>query len=706
MEKIQTVKTAAMLAAIFLIGFSVVYLSHGPRLSDPDAYFQYRMAQYVLEEGRVPEIYTLAYYPEGRRPWVQDTLVLPYFFAYTYKLLGPPFGLSLMEYAMVFPAIFGGGLASVFLCLAASELFGRRVGLLSALIYSFIPLSLSRVYSGTIDKEVLYGFFAYLSLYLFVKSYKNGFSVKNPKTLLVPVLSGIFFGFAYANWSGGAYIVLVISVAAAIYYVFERNVNIMRSIIVMVVAGGVVMKLVQPAKYGLEFFISDHKFVVAVAVSAIPLMSITLSDFLRSKYKRDLHWLKICVAVFIFLSIITFPLGKGGVVTGAFNQLIGYTQLGRGVQADIYMATVAESQLTQFLGGGDTLLQKIESGDLFIHLNLILFAIPLGVFLLLKRIKIKREESFPVIFALVWIISGFLAAHQGKRLLFFLAPSAAIAAGFAFVSMFDWLKEEEAKIRQMLKSKKQKYAAERRAGNIKATHLIVLFIALAVVFSTLNATVAFVGPRKSDLPKPWYDALMWTKQNTPEDSVILFWWDYGYWFQAVANRYTVADGGGYVERNTILAKMFTSPEEEAMEYIKKFVDYTKVPTYMLVSYEEFGKSGAINRIAHDELYIVTFQVRRSGDINQDNKNIENVFARNKITTYYIVAMRDYYQIWALLQQDEKGNYHPAWSEKLLVKLLPFNVIKEGKIKLAREDLKHFELVYSDNYGYIYIYKVK
>lgn len=704
MEKFQKVKTAAMLAAIFLIGFSVVYLSHGPRLSDPDAYFQYRMAQYVLEEGRVPELYTLAYYPEGRRPWVQDALVLPYFFAYTYKLLGAPFGLSLMEYAMVFPAIFGGGLASVFLCLAASELFGRRAGLLSALIYSFLPLSLSRVYSGTIDKEVLYGFFAYLSLYLFVKSYKNGFSVKNPKTLLAPVLSGIFFGFAYANWSGGAYIVLVICVAAAIYYVFERNVNIMRSIIVMVIAGGVVMKLAQPAKYGLKFFISDLEFIVATAVSAVPLISVTLSDFLKSKYKRDTHWLKICAVIFIFLSIIAFPLGKGEAVTGIFSQLVGYAQLGKGVQTDIYMATVSESQPTQFLGGGDTLLQKIRSGDLFIHLNLVLFVIPFGVFLLLKRVK--REESFPVIFALVWIISGFLAAHQGKRLLFFLAPSAAVAAGFAFVSAFDWLREEERKIQQMLKSKKQKYAAERRAGNIKAMHLIVLFIALAVVFSTLDATVASVGPRKSDLPKPWYDALIWTKQNTPEDSVILFWWDYGYWFQAVANRYTVADGGGNVERDTILAKMFTSPEEDAMEHIKKFVDYTKVPTYMVVSYEEFGKSGAINRIAQDELYLVTFQVRRSGDANQDNKNIENVFARNKITTYYIVGMRDYYQIWALLQVDEKGNYRPEWSEKLLLKLLPFNVIKEGKIKLAREELKHFELVYDDPYGYIYIYRVK
>jgi asparagine N-glycosylation enzyme membrane subunit Stt3 len=205
---------------------------------------------------------------------------------------------------------------------------------------------------------------------------------------------------------------------------------------------------------------------------------------------------------------------------------------------------------------------------------------------------------------------------------------------------------------------------------------------------------------------------MWTKENTPEDAVIIFWWDYGYYFQAVAERRTVADGGGNVPRNIVLANMFTSPEEEALKYIRRFVDYERVPTYMLVSYEEFGKSGAINRIAagdpdnpsrikstDGQLYIDNFRLRKSGSKEQDEANLIEIFTRYRISTYYIVDLGKEYLVWYLIQVDENGNYHPEWAEKLLVKLLPFNVgLGKG--------LKHFELVYSDPWGYIFIYRVK
>ena len=38
------------------------------------------------------------------------------------------------------------------------------------------------------------------------------------------------------------------------------------------------------------------------------------------------------------------------------------------------------------------------------------------------------------------------------------------------------------------------------------------------------------------------EAYTWIKENTPEDSRILAWWDYGYQISAIANRTTIADG--------------------------------------------------------------------------------------------------------------------------------------------------------------------
>ena len=711
-KKAVKFKTPALLLSIFLIGFSIVYLPHGPRLSDPDAWFQYRMAQYVLEDGEVPDVYTLAYYPEGRRPWAQDTLTLPYFFAYTYKLV-EPFGLQLMSWALLFPAIFGGGLAAVFLYLAVKELFGPRIGFLSALFYSFIPLNLTRVYSGTIDKEVLYGVFVFLSLYFFLKAYKKGISMQEPKILVYPILSGIFYGFAYSNWSGGAYVILVITLAAVIYTFFKLDRELLKVLLVVGMVGPVVMKVLQPPKYPLDYFTHSLPIIAPIAISFFLLFSLFVSDILKDKYGRKVHFLKVLSASLAVLIGVSFLIGKGELIQNYLSAAIGLVTLEKGVQQDIYMATVAESQPSSLFGPGETITKKISTGDFYRNLHILLLIIPIGVILLLKLAGERKEFSY--ILAIVWIVSGFIAALQGKRLLFFLAPSAVVISGLVFIYAYEKLRFREknySKILKRAKAGRKKYTAEGGLTNIRVGYILLAVIIFGVTLSTLDVAIATMGSRQSDLSTPWYDALIWTKENTPENSVVFFWWDYGYYFQAVADRFTISDGGGNVPRNVVLANMFTSPEEEAMEYIKRFVDYEKIPTYMVVSYEEFGKSEAINRIAagdpndpfktkseDGQLYLTSFRVPKSLSLEQDEATVKEIFSRNQITTYYILDIGKDYLVWVLIQVDSQGNYHPEWGEKLLVKLLPFN---NG----LAQGLKHFELVYTDSWNYVFIYKVK
>jgi dolichyl-diphosphooligosaccharide--protein glycosyltransferase len=711
-KRLSRFKSLALLIGVFLIAFSIVYLSHGPRLSDPDAWFQYRMAKYVIEEGGVPEVYPLAYYPEGRRPWEQDTLLLPYFFAYTFKI-AEFFGVSTMKWAMMFPAIFGGGFAAVFLCLAAKELFNARVGFLSGLFYSFIPLNITRVYSGTIDKEVLYGFFVFPALYFFLKAYKTKVTTKEPLSLVYPVLGGIFYGLAYANWSGGAYILLVIALSIVLYSFIRLDTNLFKILLIMSLVGPMVMKTIQPLKYSLTYFIYSFPIMATIAVAFLPLFAITASNFIREKHNKDVSFLLIMAAAAAGIAGLLFAMGKGGLLIGLIKAFIGLLTMEKVAQQNIYMATVAESQPSSLFGPGDTIAKKISNGDFYINLRLILLVLPPGILLLLMRLR--QRKDFLYILALIWIVSGFVAALQGKRLLFFLAPSASTVAAFTFVYVYQQIIEKHRKYEDRLKGfsgGKEKYQAERGIINVRAGFVLLGIIIFGTTIHTANVTASIMGARESNLSPPWYEALMWTKENTPENAVIFFWWDYGYYFQAVADRYTVADGGGNVPRNIVLANMFTSPEEEAMKYIKRFVDYEKVPTYMVVSYEEFGKSGAINRIAagdpdhpdrikseDGQLYITSFRLPKSGSVEKDMASLEEIFKRNQISTYYIIDIGKDYLVWVLIQVDKNGKYHPEWADKLLVKLLPFN---NGLGK----DLKHFELVYQDRWGYVFIYRVK
>ncbi len=703
-------KTAALLVGIFLVGVSVVYLSHGPRLSDPDAWHFYRFVKWIIEDGGLPDTDPLQYYPDGGNPR-SDNIVHSYVIAYTYMLVRP-LGIDLMSYLMIFPAIFGGGLAAVMLYLAVKELFGRKPGLLAGLFYSFVPLMLTRVYAGTIDKEVVYGVFVFTSLYLFLKSYKAGINFSQPRTLVLPILSGVFFGLAYASWRGGAYIILVITTSVLIYYLHKRDLNLMKALFIMSLGGPGTMYIIQPHVYNINYFLYNLNIAYPLATSFLPLFSITISQQLKRRYGRDVHFIKI-MALLLVAAVGMFVLaGKGDLLLSYVRSAVAILTLEHGVQKDIYMGTVAESQPSSFLGGGTTLAEKIGNGDFYLNLRLMLLVLPFGILLLLKKAKEKKE--FTYILALVWIISGFIAALQGKRLLFFLAPSAAAVTAYTFSYVYNYLRLREREYFGTLKGAaqgKRRYIAESRLTNIRVGYFTAAIIIFGVALSTLDFAVGIMSSRQSDLPPPWYQALMWTKENTPEDAVIIFWWDYGYYFQAVAERRTVADGGGNVPRNTLLANMFTSPEDKALMYLKRLVDYENVPTYMLVSYEEFGKSGAINRIASidpdtnkiketdGQLYITSFRLPKSGSIEQDQENLKEVFTRNRITTYYIIDTGRDYLVWALWQFDKEGNYYPEWSEKLLVKLLPFN---NGLGK----GLKHFELVYTDPWGYIFIYRVK
>ena len=366
----------------------------------------------------------------------------------------------------------------------------------------------------------------------------------------------------------------------------------------------------------------------------------------------------------------------------------------KGAQQDIYMSTVAESQPSHFFGGGDTILQRIKNGEFFPNLNLMLFVLPFALLLLLLKLNQDRK-NYAYYFAIVWIVSGFLAANQGHRYLFFLAPSAVAVTAFTFMHFIENSRRNERKFSAALKSSmkpKMKAKTERELSNAKTVYLAAIILTMLVAFSALDSAVALMSHRKSDLPAPWLDATLWMKENTPENSVIMFWWDYGYYFQAIAERTTVADGGANVPVNIKLAHMFTFPEEEAMKVIEGFVNYTEVPTYMLVSYEEFGKSGAINHIAQDDLWIGNYDIPSTGNPMQDEQAISSFLAQSGLTSYHVVNFGNHYKIWFLADSGK-----PEMKDKLLAKLLPFNTGRG-------QGLKHFELVYT-KYGYIWIYRI-
>jgi asparagine N-glycosylation enzyme membrane subunit Stt3 len=143
----------------------------------------------------------------------------------------------------------------------------------------------------------------------------------------------------------------------------------------------------------------------------------------------------------------------------------------------------------------------------------------------------------------------------------------------------------------------------------------------------------------------WMDNLEHMEDETPEDSVILSWWDYGYWFETIGDRAAVADGGNYgyytsdggEKINYPLAEFLTgSGFENHTEFLNKHsVDYIVLDETMI------GKYSAVSQIAHRSNSEYNYMMQASTSRNIQNSigeqgNRTLVQFRNRrsgITTY-------------------------------------------------------------------------
>ena len=77
--------------------------------------------------------------------------------------------------------------------------------------------------------------------------------------------------------------------------------------------------------------------------------------------------------------------------------------------------------------------------------------------------------------------------------------------------------------------------------------------------SLLNGGSAFTQFASDD----WKDAMLWIKENTPEDAIIASWWDYGYWITTLSERTTLIDNSTLIDWQIqkLAYTLITNPED-------------------------------------------------------------------------------------------------------------------------------------------------
>ena len=222
-----------------------------------------------------------------------------------------------------------------------------------------------------------------------------------------------------------------------------------------------------------------------------------------------------------------------------------------------------------------------------------------------------RRRNPATTFALVIGITMVYASDAFSRLLVYSSIAFVILAGIGFAELaFSLVKPNTT---SQIK-RKQTYSA---GGNEMRTIYSVAFIVLLAIpasiywipnpvqcttssvfcdqspadygVSIANGGTIFAHSELTD----WTQALTWISQNTPQNAVVIAWWDYGYWINVMGNRTTVADNATLNQtRIAEIGQMFMSNSTEAQKlalgmsqgrptYVLTFLTGSLIPSVLL-----------------------------------------------------------------------------------------------------------------------------
>jgi len=635
---------------ILILAFSTSFLirtqpmNYGFELNEFDPFFNFRATEYIVDNGFIAYFQwndDKTWYPYGRDVSATSQIMLHTTAAITYQIFGG--NSSLYDFTILFPVIVGS--LTVVVIFALVRLFGgTNAGLIASLLFAIaLPITM-RGLAGWFKSEPLGIFYGLLGLYLFLSAINS----QNKKIIISKIIfGGIIMGFGLASWGGNQFLIIPIGLFILI----------------------------------LPFVRKDHKFLLW----SIPLF-VTVFLLISSMFERpgpsfvtgfgglSLILPTVFLLFCIFVQKISNDKNKirnglflllGFIIIGSFLVIVNENSNFLSMPSYRYL-----NAINPFLTTLDPLTDSVAEHattttalSFFFNSILMIFA-GLGVWIILSKkisktgIIVKNDmKAFMLIMGItsVYISSAFI------RLELFASLSLIILAS---VGLSILTKE----IFQIKYFGKKNYA-------LKTSYfVIILFLFLIpLVYPTQNwISVAdspptiLNGGTTYPVSSDWLEALEWIKLNTPVDSVVASWWDYGYWITTLTDRATINDNATLIDsRIKQMAQIFVSSPDESWHMLKEMnADYLLV----YVSAEKL-----IGDVDGKSVYWV-------GGGGDESKLL-----------WFIRIAGEQPQKYLLPDGQSPTNYF--WDETLLGKLIPFKTIFYANMETQ-------ELSNTFEYGYI------
>ena len=646
-----------LVIGILIIAFSVSFLirsqgaEYGYDLNEFDPFFNFRATQYLLENG-LSEYFNwhdnMSWHPNGRDVSATSQTILHITAALTYQIFGG--NSSLYDFTILFPVVFGS-LTTIVIFALVRVIGGTTAGLFAALFYSVsVPIVL-RGTLGWFKSEPLGLFYGLLGLYLFLSGIKS----ENKKvTISKLIIGGVMLGFGLSSWGGIQFFVIPIGVFILVLpFIRKDHSFLIWSVPLFVVS--FLLTIVLFERPGIEFVFGLGGFSLIIPTGFLVANAI-IQKFSNTK-NQTRNGLFFLFTVIVAGSVLIFVNADS-----EFLPLPSYRYL---------------NAINPFLTTTDPLVDSVSehatttlAQSFFFHSVLMIFA-GIGVWLILSR-KTENLKNDMMGFALVIGLLGVYVSSAFVRLEVFASVSIIILSSIGL-----------SLLTKKIFQRKIGFNPIRNPTKISFVIMITALLFSPLVLPTngnwidsvkIPATILNGGTIYPVVTDDWKDSLEWIKKNTPEDSVIAAWWDYGYWITTLSERTTLADNATIdSQKISDIATVFLNPPDEAWKKLQEMdADYVLV----------FVAGQKIDVLSDQSLYTL------EGGGDESKKQWFMRIAEEPLEKY--------------LYSDGISGTEYFWNNTLLGQMFPFTVI--GYVDLQNPNIQ--SEVYIPGFTPIYVKDIK
>ncbi|MEE8354716.1 MAG: STT3 domain-containing protein, partial [Candidatus Bathyarchaeia archaeon] len=367
------------------------------------------------------------------------------------------------------------------------------------------------------------------------------------------IIAGLSLGYTFASWGATRYVVGLLALFILTVLItgrFERRHLVSYA---LTLGFGLAIALFVP-RLGVKYLMSTEN-IAAILLGVL----LTVYDFARHRFEERQTALLIGGLVLaLILGVFALEaLGVANPISGKFLSVLNPTQ-SAGNPLSQSVAEHKRSVWTSFFGT---------------------FGITFPLAVLGAYFSVNNPDDRRIYGSIFFVTAAYFAGSM-TRLSLILSIPVSLMAAFGLTELLKPF---------VALSKKRAVTGRRRRkivwqGMSRELSIVFTLFILVAILPTIWGTAASSNRPTSmasssvpalfgdRYPQDWLQALNWMRDNLADDAVVVSWWDYGYWIEAIGGQTTLADGAttnssqiGYIGRIMMLNQTESLPMLEAYD---------------------------------------------------------------------------------------------------------------------------------------------